>query len=572
MSDGSTGGGDMDWTDSQPVAEAQSLLSTMTKALRSFQLYDENNPVRHRFIEALRTEFTQMWNETDKLALKVSEDTLSLGEAEVYRSDSRGDSLAFLFFKDGIREVTFTPGIQGEELEQFLGVLQTAKTLGDDLLAVLWEADLEHFEYHYVDLLAEGLSLPEPGAGNSAADMQAVLQGEADDAADEESSEDGGGAEPGPQSVSQDDFNPTLYALDPREMEILAGELRKELKRDLRTDVLSALFDRLEEPSNRARQHEILGIIATLLPNFLSRGALVAATQVLMELRKLEATEGIFDEEGHRASQHILDEISSESAIAELIQALFDGTIRASPAQLGNFLQFLRGSALSPLLHASETVEHKELQAVLRQAVQGIAARNRAAVVQLLREDDAVVASGAARMAGEMQIAEAGPALAGLLAHPDAAVRLAAIEATVSLKASTAAGALEHTLDDTDRDVRIAAARALASLRYGPAGRTLGEIVESKEIRQADISEKVAMFEAFGVVAEGGAVPVLDSLLNGKGFLGKREPTEIRAAAALGLGRVPTDAARASLQKAARDDDPVVRSNVSRALRQEGGA
>ena len=563
--------------DGDPVvlAAVQVLIVTLAKTFRAYQLYDENNPVRRRFGDQLKTEFLALWQLTDRVVLSVDEDHLYLGGQEAYKAESRNDSLAFLFFKDGIREVRFLPGLETEELDRFLGVLQKARKLvpeGDDLLTVLWEAGLRFFEYEYVDLLAEGVALPEAGAGNTQAEMQKALAAEDAEQAKEQQRAQSGAPEeqPAPKTVKQDDFNPTLYALDKHEMEHLRAEFQKELKRDTRADVLSALFDRLEEPQNRARQSEVLGILSTLLPNFLSRGAIAAATSVLEELRRLEATSGIFDEQRLQESRHILDRISAPEAIEELIKALFDGTIRASPAQLGSFLQFLRGGALSPLLRASETVEHKELQAVLRKSVQGIASRNRGAVVKLLEESDAVIAAGAARLAGEMQITEAGPSLAHLLAHADPAVRLAAVEAAVTLKASTVASALEQTLGDPEREIRIAAARALGALRYRPAAKTLAGIVRSKNMRSADITEKVAVFQAYGMVAEADGLGLLDGLLNGKGFLGKREPTEIRAAAALALGHIPGGAARDVLMKASQDEDPVVRSNVNRALRSEG--
>ncbi len=44
---------------------------------------------------------------------------------------------------------------------------------------------------------------------------------------------------------------------------------------------------------------------------------------------------------------------------------------------------------------------------------------------------DGFLRGGAARLAGEMQITEAGPSLANLLAHTDPAVRLAAVEAAL---------------------------------------------------------------------------------------------------------------------------------------------
>jgi HEAT repeat protein len=563
-----------DWdVDPELIAAVQALLVTLGKTFRAYQLYDENNPVRRRFGEQFRSEMLGLWQKADRLVLTVNEDHMYMGGQEVYKSESRNDSLAFLFFKDGIRELTFMPGLETEELDRFLGVLQKARKLvpeGDDLLTVLWEADLRFFEYKYVDLLAEGVSMPEAGAGATQAELQAAMEGEEDETAQQRPEAGAAEEQRPPQTVKQDDFNPTLYALDKREMDHLREEFQKEVKRDTRADVLAALFDRLEDANNRERQSQILRIVSTLLPSFLSRGELVAATNVLEELRRLEATPAVFDPQRIEESRKILDRISAPEAIQQIIQALFDGTLRVSSAQLGNFLQFLRGGALSPLLRASETVEHKELQAVLRKAVQGIAGRNRAAAVDLLKEADPVVAAGAARLAGEMQLTEAGPSLAQLLTHADPRVRLASIEAAVTLKASTAAGALEKALADPEREVRIAAARALGALRYRPAATKLADIVKGKEIRSADITEKVAMFQAYGMVAEAQGLALLDGLLNGKGFLGKREPTEIRAAAALALGHIPGAESRESLAKASHDEDPVVRSNVNRALRTEG--
>lgn len=559
----------LDWEeDGLPVEEVRGLFVTLGKAFRAFQLYDENNPVRQRFVATLRDEFAGLWKELDKLVVTMDEDHIYLAGSEVYASESRNDSLAFLFFKDGVREVTFLPGLETHELERFLGVLQKARQLvpeGDDLLTVLWEEELTYFQYRYVDLLAEGVSLPEAGPGNTGEEMQAALEAEDEEIAEQQA----GGAPDSPQTVSQDDFNPTLYVLDPREMETLRAELQKELKRDTRADVLKALFDRLEEPENRERQSEVLSILETLLPNFLSRGGLVPATNMLRELRRLEQMPGIFDDERMSQSRGILDAVSAPDAIEELIAALYNGTIRASSAQLGGFLQFLRGGALGPLLRESETVEHKELQSVLRKSVQGIASQNKAALVALLGEDDALIAAAAARLAGEMQIADAGPALAGLLEHDEPAVRLAAIEAATTLKASVVAGSLEARLQDEEREVRIAAARALADLSYTPAAKTLADLIRSKQLRAADVTEKVAVFEAYGMSAQTDGIALLDELLNKKGLLGKRESTDMRAAAALGLGKIDSPDARAALERATQDEDPVVRSNVNRALRRE---
>ena len=95
-------------------------------------------------------------------------------------------------------------------------------------------------------------------------------------------------------------------------------------------------------------------------------------------------------------------------------------------------------------------------------------------------------------------------------------------------------------------------------------------MIESREIRQADLSEQIAIFENYGRLQDPEGVDVLDGLLNDRGFLGKKETGEIRACAALALGKMTLPEARAALERAADEQDPVVRSAVNRALREEG--
>jgi HEAT repeat protein len=77
----------------------------------------------------------------------------------------------------------------------------------------------------------------------------------------------------------------------------------------------------------------------------------------------------------------------------------------------------------------------------------------------------------------------------------------------------------------------------------------------------------VAVFEAFGQIGDEDSVLFLDKILNGRGWLNRGESTEMRACAALALGKVRHRSALDALSKAASDSDPVVRSAVARAMR-----
>lgn len=566
-----------------PVApeRVEDLLQALEKAVRAHQLYDEKNPVYRRFISAFRNAFAPLWEVLDRLQLNVGEESLRWEGTPVYRNQTRADSLAFLFYKDGVRSLTFLPGFEDEELVEFLEVLHRARHQGsdeDDLLTLLWEADFSHVRYSYVDLLAEGISVPEPSSEPPAGLpelQQEELQELREEVAAEEAPPDEAPQEGEPadeeeivSSIQKEDFDATLYFLDEGQLRYLQEEVRREMERDLRGDVLNALFDRLEEP-DPGRQGQILKILETLLPSFLSRGALEPAARVLDELRSMLRDGEVFDEERAASARELLREASDPEAIEEIVRSLEAGALTPDPEVLGTFFRHLGEPALPPLVRATEAMRIKEIRAILEEAVERIAREHRDALARLFRSEDPVVAAGAVRLAGRIGAEETAGDVVAMLAHPEASVRLAAVEAAVALRASAAVDALQDVLEDEAREVRIAAARGLGSLRYRPAVETLREILQGKGLRHADLTEKIAFFEAYGNLGDPEGPALLDELLNGRTFLGRKEPSEIRACAALALGRIGDGDAREALQEAVDDDDPIVKSAVGRALRGE---
>ncbi|NNM34186.1 MAG: HEAT repeat domain-containing protein [Gemmatimonadetes bacterium] len=556
------------WTDLDliPLATVKELFQALAKALRAHRLYDENNPVYIRFLNSLREAMLAVWADTESIQIQVHEHRLLFMGEEVYKSEERTDSLSFMFWKDGIREIILERGLEDAELPLWLAALQRSRNLtaeGDDLLTILWEADLSHFRYGYVDLLAEGVMTPEAG-DTSHVDLSSVLEGELGAELAPPGSEEAGD-QPQP-SVSPEDFNPTLYSLGPAEMEYLRSELERERQRDLRADVLAALFDRLEEPRFPERQLEILHVLRSLLPNLLSRGALVGVGQILQELEWVASEQGILEPEAAAVATSVIDEMSRESSLVELVQALRDGSIAPDAPALAHFLQFLRPAALPVLLRLARG-SGEALRPVLREGVHGIARRHPQAISGLLGHKDGVLVAEGVLLIGRLGITKAIPAVGKLMSHSDPRVRLACLEVMVRLKASTLYSHIENALRDRDRGVRIAGAKAARMLRYQPAVGWLEAAVEGRDIRQADLSEKMAIFEAFGFLAQTGTEDILDRFLNGRGFLGRKEDEELRACAALALGYIRSERSRTILDQARDDASPMVRNAVRKALK-----
>ena len=74
----------------------------------------------------------------------------------------------------------------------------------------------------------------------------------------------------------------------------------------------------------------------------------------------------------------------------------------------------------------------------------------------------------------------------------------------------------------------------------------------------------MAFFESYGTLCGDTGVEFLDGLLNSRRFLGKREPSELRACAAVALGKIGTDRAMEALRRSGNDSDVIVRNAVSR--------
>jgi HEAT repeat protein len=157
--------------------------------------------------------------------------------------------------------------------------------------------------------------------------------------------------------------------------------------------------------------------------------------------------------------------------------------------------------------------------------------------------------------------------LARLLGAAEPPLRLTAVQALAEIASPGALQQLERAVEDTSRDVRIAAVRVLGARGHRAALPKIEGAVRGKALREADLTEKMTYFEAYGLLAGGAGVPQLDGMLNGRGMFGKREDGEVRACAALALGKIGTAEATDVLRRAADDKDVVVRNAVAKALR-----
>ena len=570
------------------AALVEEMLRQFDKTVRAHQLYMHNNPTYLKTLELLRNAFVPIWKETDTLALQVSDTQLTwFGVAVINEPEKASDSLPWTLYKDGVREITLAPGFEGDELESFLDIIprvRKAQAYEDDLLTILWEQEFAHLTYRYVDISNEP-GLPLDTAAN--AGRWPVTPGEVVDdprrmveetrASEERPGKPGGsGAEEelkqSPSGiVRMEDFDSTLYFLDAAEIAYLRQESEREYATDLRRTVLNMLLDIFELQSDTLVRKEVAQNIDTLILHLLAGRQFANVAYLLHEISGVLERARDLPPDVRARLQQLPDRLSEPEALSQLLQAMDEAETLPPQDELIDLFTQLRPTALGTVFGWLGLTQNSKLKPLLELAAERLAASNTGELVRLIAAAQGQVALEAVRRAGGLKTAAAVPALGKVLNEPDRELRLGAVAALIEIGTAGAMQALEKGLDDADRDVRVAAVKGLAQKVYKPSLARITQMVKARESRDADRTERVAMFELFGLLCGDPGVPYLDELLNSKGgiFARKQDP-DVRASAALALGKIGTQRAQQALQKALNEKDVVVRTAVNRALR--GGA
>ena len=542
-----------------PFAPAlvEDMLRQFAKAVRTHQLYLPNNSIYQRAIDTLRATFLPLWAQTDQLVLSVGESEFRWEAVAVGHEPSRGDSVAWIFYKDGIRELTFEPGVEKGELVTLLDILHRVRKASpeeDDLLTLLWEHEFVHIKYRYVDLAADSAP-PIPGADVSS-QPTSVTPPEQMETLEER-----------PGIVRLDELDSALYFLEETEIEYLRSEVHAEYRSDLRCNVLSILFDVFEVQTAASVREEVLSVVEGYLPHLLAAGAFSAVAFVLREALVAAERAPSLDP-GHRKRLRALpDRLSEAAALSELLQALDEATEVPPQEDLDALFAELRPQCLSIVFTWLGKLQNARLRPALEAAAARIASANTSELVRLILSSDPVVAIEAIRRAGELKTAAAVAPLNKVITAQAANLRQVAAHALSEIGSAGAMRALEQAIEDADRDVRVTVMRALGTRGHRAALPKVEALIRNRDARSVDLTEKMALFETFGALAGEDGIQLLNDLLNGRSLFGRREDPETRACAAMALGRIGSGTALESLRKASSEKEVLVRNAINRAMR-----
>ena len=539
--------------ESQLVTElVGGLVHQVDKCLRAMTLYSPSHPMYLRAVAELQSGFEPVWAELVSLTLQVRDDGFAWQSNLVLREDHTPDSISWRLFREGIRSITLTRGVEDEEILRLLGVIHRSRYLAeddeDDLLTLLWDQYFEHVRYRVID----------PGS-DDVAEIEGPASSDPPPSPEEtrEQVEEEVAEVMGPDVLADfDDFDASLYFLDDHEIGQIKDDIATEFTQDICVNTLSMFLDVLELHPSRDVREETCSVLEELFSHLVGTGDFGSIAYLIRELRVLLARVTDLELAHRKTLGGLARKLSDPKVISLLLRSMDHSVMRPTPADLQNLFGEPEPEALMVVVKRIPQLEDEAAKVLLRSAL-GHQATHFPKVIReaLTSEDEEIVLVGL-RCVEERKLTSVHAELQRLSQHEDTAVRRALVAALGGLRTSEAVREIEELLHDRDHDIRIAAVRALSTCGDAATRSLVEAIVLGRAIRDTDRSEKLAFFETYAALFGESATAGLEPLLHG-GLFRRRSDAATRACVARALGKVGGPAAKATLEKALSEKAPL---------------
>jgi HEAT repeat protein len=586
-------------------------ISALVKTIKASRTYPANNPTLHKFQVELESRTWSCLKEVGDIVLTVQQFDLLYENYSVYHNADRNDSLAFRFYGDGVREITFREGLEPHELRGFLDVVKRAvetAQVQDDVVTLLWERDFRHITYYFIpleDLTEESGQIAYPldaeeeeGEGGGIPWPMTVF-----DEGDEESMAHGSGAPPPvagpggaggvggpgvaggpaldlPMHERSDDWVPAVeaapgwhetsgiqFTLTEEENATLETTIQDELSRPLPEEVLQIVATILAAEETTNGFLDSASAFQRFIELAIEEGNVARANDLTARLRAVAADKAKVRAEFAGLAEQVIREIGRPSFLGQMAPTL-NAHSGIDPGVLTNFLVQLGPSAAPAICDLLGQVNHMKYRRALCESL-AISCKDEVDVlIERLNDSRWYVIRNIVYVLGKIAHQGVERALDRALHHEDVRVRKEAVRALGNIESSTSRAYLVSAFRDPDSGVRIQAAMTLAQKRDERSAQSLLGVIQSSDFARRDTGERQAFFEALGRSGSDTLVSKLAALLTrGGGFLVFRSGNEEeRLHAALALAWLGTPAALAVLNREIGSKRENIRKAVETAL------
>jgi HEAT repeat protein len=504
----------------EELKSTKSLIQTLLQTMKAYRLYEPNHPILSKFMDRLRKDFDRYFDEFDSLSFQIGEHRLIYRGKVVYESEDTKESLAFLFYKDGIREIRFYKGLDLDEIVNFLDIVRRSDAvnrLEDDLVTLLWEKDFPHITFTSVDDFLEGGSRAVPETEEDLArglEYRGSSEEWFEEAADESEAE-------GAQVVAVESLSNVLNRspgqslvqacqLTPEEMEEIARVAREEQQPEYVYILINNLVEILLHLGEDFDAYEnMISYFEQIITRLLENGLVGRAVTILQNLTDVMESMVLKDKQIF-ALRRIFEISSSGQAIALLGKAM-KGNGAVDKESIHQYLQLLTKQAIVPLCQLLGELESGKWREAVCDILVKLCREEIQPLTKFLSNPSPFLICHILYVLRKIGHPSTLKYVGNLIAHQDTKVR----EETLQLLGrfgEKGKDLAEKFLRDPVPGIRAKASLILARMAKGQAVKPLMEIILSQDFYKRDYEEKVSFFRALGETGSEEAIPILKKI------------------------------------------------------------
>ncbi|HBB17903.1 MAG TPA: hypothetical protein DCZ97_13220 [Syntrophus sp. (in: bacteria)] len=528
-------------------------LQTLLNAKKMVNLYQKNNPMYSKAIDNLFTKATEIFQQTGDIVLQIEPQALLVNGEQVYSSQEQHNNFAFLFFKEGLRELTFKKDVTKEELEDFLSIisLDDKELLDNDIVSLLWDRNFQNIR-HVVD---EGVFAEEDGYESTA--TQQVLEHST------------------PQDQITVAYHDALTAEDVTHFEIESPsesdfeDMKIRLERDSEIKlykIINILFELFWQAKDKDELDVVTSIVKNLVGYLVNNGNM---ENIIDILKKISIT--LNDEDIPVEIKESLREVVSHTGSPDIIRAIgpfIDSRTDVDEETLNEFAVYLEKNAIPSFIELLGELKNYSTRKIVIHILTEIGRKDINALLDGLADRRWYLVRNIVLIIKQIGDSEAAYQLITKVRHADIRVKTEVIKTIGDLKISQAISFLEDNLNAEEQQVRISAVRAIGHLRSEKAKQILiQQIKENKAFIDKSYDEKKCFFEVLSLWRENDVAEFFSTFLKLRSYFSRKKLYETMACAAYALGRIGNSEYLPLLKKYERSSDPVLKENVRIALR-----
>lgn len=551
---------------------ARDLAGFFIKTIRAVRFYPPDNPTLKGFRDQLLKKFQHFLNKYPSFVLQVDEYALSFKGRVLYENRDTKSSLAFFFYKDGLRELRFMEGVEEWEIQGLMDILRGSETINaleDDLVTLLWERDFVHISYLATDEFLEDtpILIPEnPDQLRSRLVFKPLAHNVQVDILDEEGEEGADLDRILSQSAGAPPLkNRSVYFLASDELDRLKSEVVSEIDPLFVFNVIDILFEILALEKEQEPYQDAVNLLQKMLDGLVTLGEFQKAGLLLKQLFIVIKTYELKEWQAE-ALRRLIEDAGDEARI-ERIGRILEKEEGIRLEDVNEYLVLLQQNSIKPLINLLGELKNSKTRRVICDALSEIGKNAVELFTPFIDDSRWYLVRNITYILGRIGKEKALPHLQKAFHHGELRVRREAVQALGLVGGPKAVSSLIKAL--ADRDARI---RAMAAINLGKVGKNAGlagllEVVQSKDFQKKEPVEMKAFLDAIGMIGSNEAIPALQQLLERKSLFGMGKKDEIRPGAASALAMIGTPEARALLEKGKDSKDESIRAACLQALR-----